>query len=165
MYKQIKKKLHSRDGASISFALFAFIVATVVSLVIIAAALSNAIKLRQEQENEQAYLMAESIAYTLANQMVSTSNETAPIGSVKDYTSRYVRVAEVAAPGGGQMVSAAAPTVGIDAFKEPFKSLTEELCKTRYEAVKNGTAGIPLNATSSTDIDIQVSNITAGAGD
>ena len=156
MYKQIKRKLHSRDGASISFAFFAFIVAAVVSLVIIAAALSNAVKLRQERANEQAYLVAESIAYALADQMVSTSNETAPAGSAKEYTSRYIRVAEVAAPGNTTVVSAAAATEGIDVLAEPFKTTAETLCKTRYEAVKAGTAGLPVNATASTDINIQV---------
>ena len=165
MYKQIKKKLHSKDGASISFALFAFIVATVVSLVIIAAALTNVIKLRQDRENEQAYLVAESIAYALANQVVSTSNQTAPVGSPKDYTSRYVRVAEVAAPGGGTVVSATAGTEGLDTFAEPFKSLTEEMCKSRFEAVKAGTAGFSVNATAATSIDIEVSNIVAASGD
>ena len=161
MYKQIKRKLHSRDGASISFAFFAFIVAAVVSLVIIAAALSNAVKLRQERANEQAYLVAESIAYALADQMVSTSNETAPAGSAKEYTSRYVRIAEQAGSGGSTVVSSTAATEGLDVFAEPFKSVTEDLCKARYEAVKAGTAG---NATASTDINIQVSNIVAASG-
>ena len=165
MYKQIKKKLHSKDGASISFALFAFIVATVVSLVIVAAALTNVIKIRQDQENEQAYLVAESIAYTLANQVVSTSNQTAPVGSPKDYTSRYVRIAELAGAGGSTVVSSTAGTEGLNTFAEPFKSLTEDLCKARYEAVKAGTAGLPVNATTSTDINIQVSNIVAASGD
>ena len=162
MYKQIKRKLHSRDGASISFAFFAFIVAAVVSLVIIAAALSNAVKLRQERANEQAYLVAESIAYALADQMASTSNETAPAGSAKEYTSRYVRIAELAGSGGSTVVSSTAATEGLDVFAEPFKSVTEDLCKARYEAVKAGTA---VNATTSTDINIQVSNIVAASGD
>ena len=164
MYKQIKRKLHSRDGASISFAFFAFIVAAVVSLVIIAAALSNAVKLRQERANEQAYLVAESIAYAVADQMASTSNETAPAGSAKEYTSRYVRIAEQAGSGGSTVVSSTAATEGLDVFAEPFKSVTEDLCKARYEAVKAGTAGLPINATTSTDINIQVSNIVAASG-
>lgn len=164
MYKQIKRKLHSRDGASISFAFFAFIVAAVVSLVIIAAALSNAVKLRQERANEQAYLVAESIAYALADQVVSTSNETAPAGSAKEYTSRYVRIAEMAGSGGSTVVSSTAETEGLDVFAEPFKSVTEDLCKARYEAVKAGTAGLPVNATASTDIKIQVSNIVDASG-
>ena len=164
MYKQIKRKLHSRDGASISFAFFAFIVAAVVSLVIIAAALSNAVKLRQERANEQAYLVAESIAYALADQVVSTSNETAPAGSAKEYTSRYVRIAEQAGSGGSTVVSSTAATEGLDVFAEPFKSVTENLCKARYEAVKAGTSGLSVNATASTDINIQVSNIVAASG-
>ena len=72
MGNKLLKKLNNRDGASISFALVAFIVASVVSLVIVSAALTNAIHIRHERENEQAYLIAQSVADALKDQILAT---------------------------------------------------------------------------------------------
>ena len=165
MRKQIFEKLNSRDGASISFALFAFIIATIVSLVIVAAALTNVIKLRQERENEQAYLVAESIANLLSEQMVATDNGDVGDENAVKKTSRYVRIAEVT-DGAGTNITTTAPA-GTDetVFLEPFKSVLEALCKERYQKVKDAeltpVPGAVLPETAREEVEISVSNVTA----
>ncbi len=161
MIKRIKRKLNSTNGASISFALFAFIVATVVSLVIISAALSNAIKLRQEKENEQAYLMAQSIANMISKQIVSTNNGTVDSGSGKNYTNRYVRIQESTDGSGHTVVSAAASTDGTGdmVLADPFKTILEDAAEKRYVDVANGMAV----KTPDVPIKISLSNVRAGA--
>ena len=167
MRKQIIEKLNSKNGASISFALFAFIFATIVSLVIVAAALTNVIKLRQERENEQAYLVAQSIANLLSEQIVATDNGTVGAGLEKKNTDRYVRIAEIT-DGAGTDITVAAP-VGVDekAILEPFKSTVENLCYQRYVAVENAELNpVPnsvLSETTRKEVDVSVSDVTANA--
>ena len=136
MGEKIRKKINSKDGASISFALFAFIIATVVSLVIVAAALTNVIKLRQERENEQAYLATESIAYLIMDQVLATDDGTVGVGNKN--TKRYVRIFDTDGTDAGVKVSTPVGTDSTIYFNEPFKSALEEQIRKRYISVKNG---------------------------
>ncbi len=171
MRKRIIEKLNSKNGASISFALFAFIFATIVSLVIVAAALTNVIKLRQERENEQAYLVAQSIANILSAQIVATDNGTVGAGVEKKNTDRYVRIAEVTDGSGNSITMPATSPIGTDdkVFLEPFKSTVENLCDQRYIAVQNAQLNpLPdsvLPETTRKEVEISVSDVKEnGAG-
>ncbi len=160
MFEQIRKKLHSRTGASISFAMFAFIVATIVSLVIVTAALSNAMGLKQKKENEQAYLVAQSIANLIVKQVVSNENGSINSTDGKSYTSRYVRIQETTDGTGATVVSVAAAITGTEdiLIKEPFKTVIEDACEERYVALSS-VSGNTLAKTSEQEITMSVSNI------
>lgn len=164
MWKKTIQKLHSNDGASISFALFAFIIATVVSLVIVAAALSNVIKLRQERENEQAYLVAESVAYLLMDQIIPTDNGVVTAEDETKETNRYVRILDADETGSNIIVSSpkmptpADETTAKKYMGEPFQSTIEEMCKSRYDDAKNKNPINYLLKTSETSVTVSVSD-------
>ena len=153
MWKKNIQKLNSNDGASISFALFAFIIATVVSLVIVAAALSNVIKLRQERENEQAYLAAQSISYLLMDEMIPTDNGKVTAEGETKESNRYVRIWDPDGTKDVNKVLVNAPSdggEGID-FSEPFYSTLKTYCKKRY------TTDPTLKVTDETTVTVSVS--------
>ena len=164
MRKQIIEKLNSKNGASISFALFAFIFATIVSLVIVAAALTNVIKVRQERENEQAYLVAQSLANLISEQIVSSDNEVVAENEENKYTDRYVRIVEVT-DGEGTKINVTSPEGDSDkVIAEPFKSAIEEICKSRYSNIqtKSQSQALPddkLLKTTEQTLQVQASNV------
>ena len=169
MRKQIIEKLNSKNGASISFALFAFIFATIVSLVIVAAALTNVIKVRQERENEQAYLVAQSLANLISEQIVSSDNEVVAEDEENKYTDRYVRIVEVT-DGEGTKINVTSPEGDSDkVIAEPFKSAIEEICKSRYSNIqtKSQSQALPddtfLKTTEQT-LQVQASNVISASG-
>ncbi len=161
MFYKIREKLHKKDGASISFALFAFIVCTIVSLIIVTAALSNVIKTRQEKENEQAYLLAESVANLISGQIIATDNGTTDSGTGKNYTNRFVRIQETTDGEGNTTVAAAASTDGVGdmVLAEPFASLLADGCETRYKNIALGNGA----KTTEQEVSISVSDITGSA--
>lgn len=165
MRNKIAKKLHSNTGASISFALFAFIIATIVSLIIVAAALTNVIKVRQERENEQAYLLAQSVANLISEQVLATDNGTVVAEDEDKYTSRYVKIVAFT-DGEGESISALAPVTANpdEMIGEPFKSAVEELCKDRYIKIENYTTGDISKSSLSSPLTVSVSNAVAGEG-
>ena len=71
MIKLIKNKLNSTCGASMVMAYFAFLLVTMVSLVIVSAALTNAKRLEKERQYEQAYLTGQSVANIIVNAIVA----------------------------------------------------------------------------------------------
>ena len=158
MFEKMIEKLHKKDGASISFALFAFIVATIVSLIIVTAALTNVLKTRQEKENEQAYLIAESVANLISEQIIATDNGTTDGGTGKNFTNRFVRIQETEDGMGNTQVAAAASTEGVGdmVLAEPFASLLADACEERYKSIAMGNA----NKTAGTEVSISVGNVT-----
>lgn len=159
------RKLNSKSGASISFALVAFIVATMVSLVIVAAALTNAVKIRNELENEQAYLVAESIAHVLSDQIVSNVYKTEGVNKL---TNRYVEITEENDGINPVELVAKAPEAGPtetepDKFLSgPIKGMLEELCLARYNAVYSKPANTAIDQTGNERVYVNVTNGSNG---
>lgn len=132
MRSKIYTKLNSKDGASISFALFAFIIATVVSLVIVAAALSNVAGLKKEKENEQAYLVADAVAQIITNQVLANSDGTVVAGNPAT-TKRYVRLVDKRSSGGDVISDVPTGTGDETVFADPFASVLKSLCKSKLD--------------------------------
>ena len=160
------RKLNSKSGASISFALVAFIVATMVSLVIVAAALTNAVKIRNELENEQAYLVAESVAHILSDQIVSNVYKTEGVNKL---TNRYVEITEENDGINLPELVAKAPEAGPtetepDKFLSgPIKGMLEKLCLARYNAVYGKPANTVIGQTGNESVQVFLSNVTDGS--
>lgn len=76
----IRRKLHSERGASMVLALGVFIVATMISMVIVSAAYSNARKLNSRKEKQQAYYAVKSAVGMLQDFVVGdTIKETVDV--------------------------------------------------------------------------------------
>ncbi len=166
MGKKILRKLNSQTGASISFALVAFIVATMVSLVIVAAALTNAIKIRNERANEQAYLIAQSVANALSDQIVSTVYESGAGEDGKDTTNRYVEIRKIDDGVNPVTYVVDSPTEGTTAqiFSEPLKSMLEETSYARFGVVNAATAHTAINKTDNKTVKVTVSEVVEQSG-
>lgn len=166
MGKKILRKLNSQTGASISFALVAFIVATMVSLVIVAAALTNAIKIRNERANEQAYLIAQSVANALSDQIVSTVYESGAGEDGKDTTNRYVEIRKIDDGINPVTYVVDSPTEGTTAqiFSEPLKSMLEETSYARFGVVNSTSAHTTINKTDNKTVKVTVSDVMEQSG-
>lgn len=70
--KQVKAKLHSQRGVSILFALLLFLVASMVSVVILDAAVTSAYRIHDDREEEQQYLAVSSAGTLLRDVLQST---------------------------------------------------------------------------------------------
>ena len=70
--KRIKKKLHSQSGASFLFALLAFLVAAMVSVTIVAAAVTTVKRVNSDREAQQAQLTLISAAQLVRDEMEET---------------------------------------------------------------------------------------------
>ena len=70
--KRIKKKLHSQSGASFLFALLAFLVAAMVSVTIVAAAVTTVQRVNSDREAQQAQLTLISAAQLVRDEMEET---------------------------------------------------------------------------------------------
>lgn len=71
----IKRKLSSKSGASIVFALAIFLVSTIISLALISISLTSAKSSAMQLEDEQAYLAVSSAARLLQKQMSTSCAE------------------------------------------------------------------------------------------
>ena len=156
MGNKLLKKLNNRDGASISFALVAFIVASVVSLVIVSAALTNAIHIRHERENEQAYLIAQSVADALKDQILATVYMEGAGEHGEDTTNRFVEM-KMESDGVNTRLVVSSPSEGTEKqkFSEPLKSTLETLCA-RYQRVAEATDGTTIAKSDLVAMDVQV---------
>ena len=75
MLKVIQKKLHSEEGASVIFALLFFLVAAMVSAVIVASAVSGLRRLHDDTEYEQNVLAISSAIMLVEQQMTAESTK------------------------------------------------------------------------------------------
>ena len=71
--KDIRKKLHNRSGASLSYALLFLLVATMVSMVIINASVTSAKSVQNEKEVRQAQLTLNSAAKLIREELYVTT--------------------------------------------------------------------------------------------
>ena len=71
--RKIKEKLHSENGASFLLALVAFLVAAMVSVTIVAAAVSSLKRVYSDREVQQAHLTLTSAAQLVRDEMEKTS--------------------------------------------------------------------------------------------
>ena len=71
--RKIKEKLHSENGASFLLALVAFLVAAMVSVTIVAAAVSSLKRVYSDREVQQAHLTLTSAAQFVRDEMEATS--------------------------------------------------------------------------------------------
>ena len=69
--RKVRKKLHSRSGASMLMALLLLLAALMVSAVIISAALSSALSIRTDRAQQQAFLSVSSAAELMAGKLES----------------------------------------------------------------------------------------------
>ena len=81
MLKNLKKKLNSNSGVSILMALLAFLVAAMVSAVVVSAALSAAQAVRNDYDEEQAFLTVESAEKMIEQDMTNGSLKRSSSGS------------------------------------------------------------------------------------
>ena len=70
--ERIKEKLHSQSGASFLLALLAFLVAAVVSVVIVTAAVTNVKRIYSDREAQQDHLTLLSAAQLVRDEMEET---------------------------------------------------------------------------------------------
>ena len=70
--ERIKEKLHSQSGASFLLALLAFLVAAVVSVVIVTAAVTNVKRIYSDREAQQDHLTLLSAAQLVRDEMEKT---------------------------------------------------------------------------------------------
>ena len=70
--ERIKKKIHSQSGASFLLALLAFLVAAVVSVVIVTAAVTNVKRIYSDREAQQDHLTLLSAAQLVRDEMEKT---------------------------------------------------------------------------------------------
>ncbi|MBO6214781.1 MAG: hypothetical protein J6N76_04505, partial [Lachnospiraceae bacterium] len=71
--KDIRKKLHNRSGASLSYALLFLLVATMVSMVIINASVTSAKSVQNERDSRQAQLTLNSAAKLIREELYGTT--------------------------------------------------------------------------------------------
>lgn len=88
------KKLHSRKGASVVFALVGFMFAAMIAFVVITAAYSAAARVKKLKYDEQSFLLAQSMSGVIIEALTGTGQKVIlPDGTV------------VTAPGGGEYKS------------------------------------------------------------
>ncbi len=112
------RKLKRKNGASLVMAMLAFLVVTMVSLVIVSAAITNAKRIEKEREYEQTYLLAQSIAEVLRDSIQTTA---------AGETDRFVRITTDLDTGDVEAVMAPGST----GFDEGLETALETVCERR----------------------------------
>lgn len=120
------------------FAMIAFLIVTMIALVIVSAAITNSKRIEKQRKYEQAYLTAQSIAGVVADRIVDTSED----------HKRHVNVTYQ--PGTDEGVSAEVAS-GSDGFDEKFLSALKELCEERQGEYSKKYLGSGTGETSDSD--------------
>ncbi len=137
--KRAAEKLHSRRGASLFYALLLFLVASMVSVVILSASVTAVKRMNDDREREQKYLLLASAARQIKKQLeipVTVTETTVDVdGSVTSHTINYSV--------GGALTSLLTPAVK-ELYEESATQISIEPFAVEREETKDAEASIKM---------------------